>query len=197
MAHTVVPRVPLVSQTQSRGCWYACLQMMVLWHRVRYRYSPGEPAIDAPQVERALNSGMAQDNSRSLFRISADMGEAARSVGLTPLQLGTANPTAPEVERWLQCVGPILVNGRWIDPITGLTRGNHVVVLIGIDEGPDLRGVNRQWLYVHNPGPVDHGSLERRPFEWLAQTLTPRLPVSMAYYRADTCQPQPSASNRR
>jgi hypothetical protein len=204
MSH-MVSNVPLVAQTQEMGCWYACLEMLVRWHRRTYGWSPGEPAIDAPHFERssqrqgrpaASGLGMAQapDPRRDLIGGRSNMDEAVRSVGLTPVR-GTqvADPTAAEVERWLQCFGPILVNGYWIDLNGRRTNAAHVVLLVGIEDNPGVgnpaRAGSRHSLIVHNPEPVNRGSREQRPFEWLAQTLTPRMPVSLAYYR-----PEPGAA---
>ena len=211
MSHRV-PGVPLIPQTQAMGCWYACLEMMVRWHRSHYGWSPGEPAIDAPQYERwsqlprrprGSGLGMAQARDpRDLLGVRSHMADAVRTVGLSPVAgPALADPTPAQVERWLQCLGPIMVNGRWIPLNGGNTGYRHVVVLVGIEDAPVSPGVstqNRNWLIVHNPEPVNVGSVEQRPFAWLAQTLTPRVPVSLAYYRLPTgrCATEPLPARR-
>jgi Papain-like cysteine protease AvrRpt2 len=68
-----VPGVPLISQTRTWACWYACAQMLIQWKRERGKATLAEHPnpSEVPQLERlhAANPGLSYGQVLTLAQL--------------------------------------------------------------------------------------------------------------------------------
>ncbi len=137
----IVPGVPLIPQTQTKACWYACAQMLIQWRRERKQATESgllDPSEDPPSVAMwRANNGISDS---FVLKLADDLG-------LERIPPQTA--TLEAISSWLHLYGPLWVNGA-----------SHITVIAGID-------IEKSLVYSYNPSPVNKGRKEWRSVAWL------------------------------
>jgi hypothetical protein len=134
------------------ACWYASAQMLIQWRRGATQST--EAGLPDPSEVPDLVNIYKANNGLPFAR----MIEFAQMMGLTPLPLMCPTPDA--VAQWVQRYGPLWVAGYKV--VSPTRRYGHVVV---------IRGASDDEFYVHDPEPVNVGTAEWKPADWLGSVL--------------------------
>jgi hypothetical protein len=120
IANYVVPRMQLIRQTTTMGCWYASARMLVAWRRGRRQASdasvldPSEDLVSAAQ--RAANTGITD----------AEIVGLAKRLGMKLVP--PMSPTPEAIEQWLRDFGPLWTNGSTHITVIAGIRGDQLFV---------------------------------------------------------------------
>ena len=125
----IVMGVPLIAQTNEKGCWYASTQMLIQWRRGRF--IPGDKILD-PSEDPIYREMHKKDEGLH----TKEVVEYAKQLGLRILT--NKFHWADEICGMLKRYGPL-----WT------TTYKHVMVIVGVC-GEDL--------YVHDPYPPNEGT---------------------------------------
>jgi ABC-type bacteriocin/lantibiotic exporter with double-glycine peptidase domain len=130
--------VPMIAQTRTWACWYACARMLIQWKRMRSKSTLAEhpSPSEVPRLERlhAANPGLSYGEVLTL----------AQLLGL--LTVPPMSVTIHGIEDLLRHHGPLWTHGQ-----------SHVVVLTGADP-------QRDRVFVHDPAPLNVGRKQWRSY---------------------------------
>lgn len=136
MGSYIVPGMTLIPQKLTMSCWYASAQMLIQWRQDCVQQSL--PWLVPPELD-AECTAIRDGNSGILNKQIVPM---AKRLGLRAVP--PSSPTVETLQDWLQCYGPLWVNGK-----------QHIVVIAGIDTEAML-------VKVYDPSPLNIGRIEWR-----------------------------------
>jgi hypothetical protein len=134
----VVPGMKLIPQKNTSSCWYASVQMVVMWKRSTTKATlAGHP--DASQVPQTVAWEVAANGlvNENVLRMAQLLG--LRSVPPQSLSLA-------KIEDLLKRYGPLWTNGQ-----------DHIVVIAGADAGSDK-------VLVYDPWPPGKGEIKWKSY---------------------------------
>jgi ABC-type bacteriocin/lantibiotic exporter with double-glycine peptidase domain len=117
--------VPLIPQTQTWACWYACAQMLVQWKR-RHERSTLADQMDPSEVSETIRWHVA--NNGLTYGQVVTLAELLGLRHVPPMSI-----SLHVLENLLRWHGPLWVHGQ-----------SHIVVFTGADRARDR-------VFVHNP----------------------------------------------
>jgi hypothetical protein len=161
VATYVVPGVPLIPQDLGMACWYASTQMLIKWRRDQTQSTESD-LPDPGELDETIKLYKA-NNGLPLARMR-DFGKMMGLVEVPPVC-----PSLDAIANWLSDYGPLWTAGLKVTPTKSY---GHVVVIAGV--GADE-------LYVLDPEPLNVGTREWKPQEWLATTLSIAVNANVAF----------------
>lgn len=109
-----------IRQRKLNSCWFACLQMMMQWHR-------GSGKINDKSV-----SGLASHWSGRSYEEIPRTWRVANDVALRDSDDGTSNFTdLAEIERFLKKYGPFMGGGK-VGKLFGKRAFGHAILIYGV-----------------------------------------------------------------
>lgn len=152
----VIHHVRLIPQCGTLTCWYACVQMIVAYHRRRTRgYSPVGADIGTSGVTAAVCGG----NRFINLSVPGAVSTIAREAHLSQILMFA--PRERYVAGLLEAHGPLWYSGH-VRGYRNVQGGAHAVV---------IRGIDGDELLINDPAPVGSGWQGRMDFDTFFRQL--------------------------
>jgi hypothetical protein len=159
----VMYSVPLVPQCGDVTCWYACMQMMVRFHRQR---NPGSSSIGSDIDLQRTTEEVCGRNVDINLGVPGAIESVAR---MADFRIHRIRSSSAGIESLLSAHGPLFYAGLTAG-YRGVSGGAHAVV---------IRGINNDVIFINDPWPPGVGLQHSMNCDELFTTLqrNPELPL--------------------